>query len=116
MYYIYILKCEGDLLYTGITTDVERRMDEHFGRTEKCAKFTRTHKALSLEAVWSCENRSLASKLEYRIKQLKKAQKLRLIADSGNFTELLGAEAASLYHREIIRSTPCTKTRPKTSP
>ena len=33
MYYIYILKCEGDLLYTGITTDVSRRMDEHFGKS-----------------------------------------------------------------------------------
>ena len=58
------------MLYTGITTDVGRRMDEHFGRNEKCAKFTRSHRAQSLEAHWSCEDRSLASKLEDRIKQL----------------------------------------------
>lgn len=102
MYYIYIIKCEGDLLYTGITNDIDRRMDEHFGRTTKCAKFTRSHKALSLEALWSCGDRSLASKLEYRIKQLTKAQKLRLIADNACFSELFGTENTELYCREII--------------
>ena len=102
MYYIYIIKCEGDLLYTGITTDVDRRMDEHSGRTQKGAKFTRSHKFLSLEALWSCGDRSLASKLEYRIKQLTKAQKLRLIADNTCFSELFGNENTELYCREII--------------
>ena len=102
MYYIYIIKCEGDLLYTGITNDVERRMNEHFGRTEKCAKYTRSHKAVSLEALWSCENRSLASKLEYRIKQLSKAQKVKLIADNSCLGELLGTEFSQNYSRETI--------------
>ena len=102
MYYIYIIKCEGELLYTGITTDVERRMDEHFGRTEKCAKFTRSHKAVSLEALWSAGDRSLASKLEYSIKRLTKAQKLRLIACNDCFAELFGEENAALYRRENI--------------
>ncbi|WP_072950579.1 GIY-YIG nuclease family protein [Ruminococcus flavefaciens] len=102
MYYVYMIKCEGDLLYTGITTDVERRMNEHFGRTEKCAKYTRSHRAVSLEAIWSCENRSLASKLEYRIKQLSKAQKLKLIADNSCLGELFGTEYTELYSRETI--------------
>ncbi|SHM55054.1 putative endonuclease [Ruminococcus flavefaciens] len=97
-----MIKCEGDLLYTGITTDVERRMNEHFGRTEKCAKYTRSHRAVSLEAIWSCENRSLASKLEYRIKQLSKAQKLKLIADNSCLGELFGTEYTELYSRETI--------------
>ena len=77
-------------------------MEEHFGRTEKCARFTRSHKAVALEALWSCENRSIASKLEYRIKQLTKAQKLRLIADNSCFSELIRSENAELYCREII--------------
>ncbi|MBO4493989.1 MAG: GIY-YIG nuclease family protein [Ruminococcus sp.] len=102
MYYVYIIKCEGDMLYTGITNNVVRRMDEHFGRSEKCAKFTRAHKAQSLEALWSCENRSLASKLEYRIKQLTKAQKLDLISDNNCFTELFGIESSEMYRRETI--------------
>lgn len=102
MYYVYILKCEGELLYTGITNDVSRRMDEHFGRSEKCAKFTRSHKAQSLEALWSCENRSLASKLECRIKQLSKPKKLRLIGDNSCFSQFLGEETAALYKREAL--------------
>ena len=102
MYYVYIIKCEGGLLYTGITNNVERRMDEHFDRTEKCAKFTRSHKAESLEALWSCQDRSTASKLEYRIKQLTKAQKLRLIADNNCFTEIFGDEVSALYAREPV--------------
>jgi len=102
MYYVYIIKCEGDLLYTGITTDVDRRMDEHERKTPKGAKFTRSHQFKSLEALWSCGSRSLASKLEYRIKHLKKAQKLRLIADNTCFSELISDENAELYCREII--------------
>lgn len=114
MYYIYIIKCEGDLLYTGITNDVERRMREHFGRTEKCARFTRSHKALSLEALWSCGSRSLALKLEYRIKQLSKAQKLKLIADNSCFEELFGNGYSACYKRE--KESICTKIKPKSCP
>ncbi|WP_296569991.1 GIY-YIG nuclease family protein [Ruminococcus sp.] len=102
MYYVYIIKCEGNTLYTGITNDVDRRMDEHFGRTEKCAKFTRSHRAISLEALWSCENRSIASKLEYRIKQLTKAQKLELISDDSRFSRFFGEELSELFRREAI--------------
>ena len=102
MYYVYILKCEGELLYTGITTDINRRLEEHFGRTEKCAKFTRSHKALSLAALWSCENRSLASKLEYRIKQLSKPQKLAVIGDNSCLSRISSLDSPELYKRETI--------------
>lgn len=104
MYYVYIIRCAGERLYTGITTDVDRRMREHFGQTEKCAKFTRSHKAEALEALWSTADRSLASKLEYRIKQLTKAQKLRLIADNGCFPGYFGEENAAAYKREKFDS------------
>lgn len=80
MYYIYIIKCEGGELYTGIAADISRRMREHFSQSEKCAKYTRTHKAVSLEALWTAESRSLASKLEYRIKRLPRKRKQELIA------------------------------------
>lgn len=79
MYYIYILRCEDDSLYTGITTDLNRRLEEHKSQGEKSAKYTRTHKAVKLEIAWECENRVLASKLEYHIKKLTKQQKERLI-------------------------------------
>jgi len=102
MYYVYILRCAGNTLYTGIAADIERRMREHFGQTEKCAKYTRSHRAESLEALWTAPDRSLASKLEYRIKQLTKAQKLRLIADETAFEEITGGFSVEDYHREDI--------------
>lgn len=80
MYYVYIIKCDRGELYTGIAADIARRMREHFSQSEKCAKFTRSHKAVSLEALWTAENRSLASKLELRIKRLARSKKLELIA------------------------------------
>lgn len=98
MYYIYILRCSGDTLYTGIAADIDRRMAEHFGRTERCAKYTRSHRAEKLEALWSAENRSTASKLEYRIKKLSREQKLRLIENRSSLDEVVG-EAAEKYSR-----------------
>lgn len=79
MYYIYMLRCKDNTIYTGITVDIKRRMDEHFSKNEKCAKYTYTHNAKKLEAVWQTENKSLASKLEYAIKKLTKAKKEELI-------------------------------------
>lgn len=81
MYYVYMLRCEDNSIYTGITTDVERRMEEHFSQNEKCAKYTKNHKAKKLEALWQTENRILASKLEYAIKTRKKEEKEQLISD-----------------------------------
>ncbi len=99
MYFIYIIRCERGELYTGITTDVCRRMREHFGQTEKCAKFTRSHKATALEALWQTENRSLASKLEWSIKHLTRAQKLELISSGESFGRLLASLDISAYQR-----------------
>ena len=79
MYYLYMLRCVDKSIYTGITVDIERRMKEHFSKNEKCAKYTFTHSAKKLEAVWETENKSLASKLEYAIKRLTKSKKEELI-------------------------------------
>ena len=79
MYYTYMLRCEDNSIYTGITSDVKRRMEEHFSQNKKCAKYTLTHNAKKLECVWQAENRVLASKLEYYIKRLKREQKEYII-------------------------------------
>ncbi len=79
MYYTYMLRCEDNSIYTGITTDINRRISEHSSKCYKCAKYTLNHSAVKLEAAWQSENRSLASKLEYHIKTLSKAQKEALI-------------------------------------
>lgn len=90
MYYIYMLRCKDDSIYTGITTDLDRRMKEHFGAGEKSAKYTRSRVALKLEAAWQTENKALASKLEYWIKQLSKAQKEILIKDDTRMDSIMG--------------------------
>ena len=82
MYYTYIIRCTDDSLYTGITTDVKRRFEEHISQNEKSAKYTRTHKAIKIEAVWQSKDRISASRLEYQIKRLTKNQKENLIKNN----------------------------------
>ena len=89
MYYIYMLRCEDNSIYTGITKDIKKRMEEHFSKDKNCAKYTLRHSAKKLEAVWQTENRALASKLEFRIKHLSKTEKEMLIKVN-NLQELLG--------------------------
>ena len=88
MYYVYMLRCKDNSIYTGITTDITRRMEEHFSQSKKCAKYTINHTAKRLESVWKTDNRVLASKLEYHIKKLPKKDKEELILKN-NLQELL---------------------------
>ena len=81
-WYVYILKCADDTLYTGITTDVNRRLNEHNKGTG--AKYTKTRRPVILVAVSEASNRSEASKEEYRIKQLTRKEKLLLIDGNRN--------------------------------
>lgn len=73
-------------MYTGITTDVNRRISEHDGIVpgkSKGAKFTRSKGPFELLFEAEFENKSAAAKEEYRIKKLSKEQKLEFIAISG---------------------------------
>lgn len=79
MYYTYMLRCKDNSIYTGITTDVKRRMKEHKEKDIKGAKYTKRHEFLKLECVFSSENRVSASKLEYHIKRLSKKEKEDII-------------------------------------
>lgn len=79
MYYVYMVRCEDNSVYTGITTDISRRMKEHCQRGKKSAKYTARHAVTSLEALWKAPDRSSASRLEYYIKTLPKQKKELLI-------------------------------------
>lgn len=79
MYYVYLLRCDDNSLYTGITTNLERRFAQHTGLQRSGAKYTASHRPVRLEAAWRAPNRSAASKLEYRIKALAKVQKEQLL-------------------------------------
>ena len=88
MYFVYIVRCRDDTLYTGITTELRRRMRQHRGELPGGAKYTHARPAIALEAAWTAEDRSSASKLEHALKGLPRAEKLALLAEP----ERLGPE------------------------
>ena len=100
-YYIYIVRCEDGTLYTGITTDPRRRMREHVLHRKAGAKYTKSHPVLSLEALWSTETRSEASRLDDALKQLPREKKLRLIESPSLLAEFLPSHIdAAAYQTE----------------
>ena len=88
MAYIYILRCEGNSLYTGITTDIARRLREHTEGRGIGAKYTRAHKPQALVALWEADDLKIAARIEYRLKRLTPQKKRLLIAAP----EKLGSE------------------------
>jgi putative endonuclease len=78
MYYLYILKCADDTLYTGITTDLERRVYEH-NTSNLGARYTSARRPVRLVYSKKFKDRSSASKEEARIKKLKKDDKIKII-------------------------------------
>ena len=78
IWYLYILRCRSGELYTGITTDVEKRLQQH--NCGKGAKFTRGRGPLELVYREECGAHSAALKREMEIKALTRTQKLALIA------------------------------------
>ncbi len=81
-WYVYIVRCVDDSLYTGITTELERRVAEHNDQSGKLsARYTRARQPVTLVYFETCASRSEASRREAAIKQLSRVQKLQLIAD-----------------------------------
>ncbi|MEX0652385.1 MAG: GIY-YIG nuclease family protein [Candidatus Paceibacterota bacterium] len=76
MYYVYILECEDDSLYTGITTDIERRLEEH--RSGKASHYTAAHGARAIVYTEELEDRGKALRREVEIKKLPREKKLAL--------------------------------------
>ena len=77
LWFVYMVRCTDKSLYTGISTDVKRRVEEHNG--EGGAKYTRARNPVTLVYKEQVESRSEASKREIVIKKLKKKLKERLI-------------------------------------
>ena len=77
-WYLYVLRCSDQSLYTGVTTDLDRRLREH-NETKRGAKYTRTRRPVEL--VWTKEykSRSEAQKAEYSFKKLFHKEKWEVI-------------------------------------
>jgi putative endonuclease len=78
MWFCYILECSDGTLYTGITNDLEMRIKTH--NLGKGAKYTKARLPVKLKWSKIVENRSEASKLEYKIKKLNRSHKLILFS------------------------------------
>ncbi len=78
MYVIYILECADGTLYSGITTDLPRRVREHNG-SARGARYTRSRRPVALVYAEAAANRSDALRAEARLKRLARAEKLAVI-------------------------------------
>ena len=89
IWYLYILRCEGETLYTGITTDVERRFSEHLVGEARGAKYTKMAKPRELAYSLPIGSRDIAARMEHRIKRLPKEEKEAVVAARFNLVDLL---------------------------
>lgn len=78
MYYVYMLRCRDGSLYSGITTDLTRRLNVH--NSGKGAKYTRSRLPVSLAYYEEAEDKSQALKRELELKKLTRTQKEALVA------------------------------------
>ena len=96
-WFLYLVRCADGSLYTGVATDVERRLGEHratsaaaaTGPQARGAKFFRGKGQLQLVFSAAVADRSMAQKLEYKVKQLHKSEKEALVAGKLTLTSLL---------------------------
>lgn len=77
-WWVYILECADQTLYTGITTDPERRLYEH-NHHKTGAKYTKARRPVCLVYQEPCLDRATAARRESEIKHFKRSQKLSLI-------------------------------------
>ena len=92
IYYVYILKSDKKTLYTGISTDLRRRLTEHIFDKKRGAKYTKTFRITEVVLVFVTEGRSAASKIESHIKSLSRAEKEILIQNPTLFCQHLKIE------------------------
>ena len=98
MYYVYILRCRGGTLYTGVTPDLKSRMAAHAAGTG--AKYTRSHPPEEIACLWRTAEKNDALRLEYAVKKrLTRGEKLALINHPARMGELLpGLEPERFAH------------------
>jgi putative endonuclease len=85
-WYIYILRCSDNSLYTGVTTDCSRRLHEH-NHTTRGAKYTRARRPVTLTYREAAADRSTAQRREAQIKRLSAPQKEALITSDPSTTD-----------------------------
>ncbi len=91
-YFVYMIRCADGSLYSGITTDINRRFAEHVSGGGKGAKYTAFHPPVGVAALWRTDGKSNASKLEYRLKRLSKSDKEKLCLNTFEIGDFIGKD------------------------
>lgn len=107
MYYVYMVTCGDSSLYTGVAADVRKRIRQHCERAPEAAKYTKSHPVNGVAAVWEAPDKVSAMRLEYRIKRLRRADKMRLAASRGPVSEFIPDLDGSLYRRADVTLADC---------
>ena len=79
-WYVYMVRCADATLYTGVATDVRRRIEEHNGNDILAARYTRGRRPVALVYQESCPDRAAACRREAEIKRMGRSGKLELMA------------------------------------
>jgi len=95
-WFLYVLRCADDTLYTGITTDLDRRVSEH--NKGQGARYTAGHRPVKLIGSWRFPDRGAAQRAEFRFKRMGRRKKLQWAARELPF------EGATFYHNESLNS------------
>ncbi len=80
-WFVYMVRCADGSLYTGVTTELQRRVDEHNSSNQRGARYTRSRRPVVLAYQERCDNRVHACRREYALKQLTRRAKLALMSD-----------------------------------
>lgn len=83
-WYVYMVRCADNSLYTGIAKDIERRVDEHNNHNRLAAKYTRARRPVKLVYYEQLDSKSDAAKREAAIKQLSKEEKEQMLSPQMN--------------------------------
>jgi len=81
LWFLYVVQCNDESLYTGVTTNVSRRIHEH-NKTSRGAKYTRSRRPVCLVYQENHGDRSLAQKAEHQFRKLTRIQKEKVIKES----------------------------------
>jgi putative endonuclease len=84
MWFVYIVRCADETLYTGIAKDVARRVEEHNSNNLLAANYTRARRPVALAHREAVKTRSAAARREYEIKQMTRQEKEDLIGKGGS--------------------------------
>ncbi len=94
-WFVYILECDKSSLYTGVTTDVDRRYREHLAGGVRSAKYTRSRRRVELVYRVAVQDKSLAMRIEYRLKRLPARHKRHVMGEGmglAGLADYLGIE------------------------